>query len=255
MRIQLALFLTAVQFLTRVPVPSLKAFQPDWIRQSARYFPLVGVMVGLVSAGVFIAASQVWTGVLPALLATGAGILMTGAFHEDGLADTADGLGGGQTPERRLEIMKDSRLGTYGVLALGLALSLKVAAMSQIAPAVIWPALLAAHAGGRGLSVLAMRLSPYAGDRASTKVKPVADGVGPVEVVIAVIFATLALIPALLLAPVGTAVAVLVGCLCAGLVALQAVRLIGGWVGDTLGACEQAFEIGFLVAFAAMVVA
>lgn len=255
MRLQLALFLTAVQFLTRVPVPSLKAFQPDWIRQSARYFPVVGGLVGLASAGVFIAASQVWTGVLPALLATGAGILMTGAFHEDGLADTADGLGGGQTPERRLEIMKDSRLGAYGVLALGLALSLKVAAMSQIAPAVIWPALLAAHAGGRGLSVLAMRLSPYAGDRASTKVKPVAEGVGPVEVVIAVIFATLALIPALLLAPVGTAVAVLVGCLCAGLVALQAVRLIGGWVGDTLGACEQAFEIGFLVAFAAMVVA
>lgn len=254
MRLQLALFLTAVQFLTRVPIPTLQAFQPDWIRQSARYFPLVGGLVGLVSASVFIAASQVWTGVLPALLATGAGILMTGAFHEDGLADTADGLGGGQTTERRLEIMKDSRLGTYGVLALGLALSLKVAAMSQIAPALIWPALLAAHAGGRSLSVLAMRLLPYAGDRASTKVKPVADGVGPVEVIIAVTFAALALVPAALLAPVGTAVALLVGCLCGGLVALQARRLIGGWVGDTLGACEQAFEIGFLVAFAGMIV-
>lgn len=252
---QLALFLTAVQFLTRVPTPSLKTFDPDWIRQSARYFPLVGGLVGLASGAVFIAASEVWTGLLPALLATGAGILFTGAFHEDGLADTADGLGGGQTPERRLEIMKDSRLGTYGVIALGLALSLKVAALSQIDPAIILAVLLAAHAGGRGVAVLAMRLAPYAGDRASTKVKPVAEGVGRTEVGIALALAALALIPAVLLFPAATAVAVSVGAVCAGLVALQARRLIGGWVGDTLGACEQALEIGFLVAFAGMVVA
>ena len=251
---QLALFLTAVQFLTRAPVPPFKAFDPDWIRQSARYFPLVGGMVGLMSAAVFMAASAVWTGTLPALLATGAGILMTGAFHEDGLADTADGLGGGQTPERRLEIMKDSRLGTYGVLALGLALSLKVAALSLIGPAIVLAALLAAHAGGRGVAVLAMRLSPYAGDRASTKIKPVADGVGPTEVMVALLFAALALVPAALFSPLATAVSVGVGGLCAGIIALQARRLIGGWVGDTLGACEQAFEIGFLVAFAGMVV-
>jgi len=252
---QIYLFLTAVQFLTRAPVPSFKAFDPDWIRQSARYFPLVGGMVGLISAAVFIAASTVWTGALPALLATGAGILMTGAFHEDGLADTADGLGGGQTPERRLEIMKDSRLGTYGVLALVLALSLKVAALSLISPALVLAALLAAHAGGRGVAVLAMRLSPYAGDRASTKVKPVADGVGPTEIIVALIFTALAIVPAALFSPVIAAVSVGVGGLCAGIVALQARRLIGGWVGDTLGACEQAFEIGFLVAFAGMVVA
>lgn len=252
---QLALFLTAVQFLTRVPVPSLEGFQSDWTARSARYFPLVGALVGLTSAGAFIAASQVWTGVLPALLATGVGIIMTGAFHEDGLADTADGLGGGQTPARRLEIMKDSRLGTYGVLALGLALSLKVAALSQIIPAAVLPALVGAHAGGRGLSVLVMRLSAYAGDRASAKVKPVADGVGPGEAGVALLFGALALVPAALAAPVATAGAVLAGGLCGGIAALQARRLIGGWVGDTLGACEQAFEIGFLVAFAGMVVA
>lgn len=247
---QLALFLTAVQFLTRVPVPTLKAFQPDWTARSARYFPLVGALVGLASGAVLVAASQIWTGVMPALLATGIGILITGAFHEDGLADTADGLGGGQTPERRLEIMKDSRLGTYGVLALGLALSIKVVALSQIPVSVVLLALIAAHAGGRTVAVLIMRALPYAGDRASAKVKPVADGVKHGEVAIALALGLLALAPAALVAPLATAGAVLVGGLVAAVVARLARKLIGGWVGDTLGACEQAFEISFLVVFA-----
>lgn len=252
---QFALFLAAVQFLTRIPVPSLKDFQPDWTARSARYFPLVGALVGLACGGVLIAAAQVWTGVLPALLATGFGILLTGAFHEDGLADTADGLGGGQTPERRLEIMKDSRLGTFGVLALGVSLAIKVAALGQLAPTSTLAALVAAHAGGRGLSVLVMRLLPYAGDRAAAKVKPVADGVSTGEVGIALLFTGLAVLPAVLIAPVATAGAIFAGVLCAGLMAIQARRLIGGWVGDTLGACEQVFEVGFLVAFVGIVAA
>ena len=251
---QLALFLTAVQFLTRVPVPALKAFQPDWTARSARYFPLVGALVGLASGGVLVAASQVWTGVLPALLATGIGILITGAFHEDGLADTADGLGGGQTPERRLEIMKDSRLGTFGVLALGLALALKVVALSQIPASIVLLPLIAAHAGGRGMAVLVMRLLPYAGDRASAKVKPVADGVTNGEVALALAFILLAFLLAGLVAPQAMVAAVLAGGLVAAVVAGLARRLIGGWVGDALGACEQAFEIGFLVVFAGLVV-
>ncbi|CAN5188383.1 adenosylcobinamide-GDP ribazoletransferase [soil metagenome] len=249
----LALFLTAVQFLTRVPVPALKAFQPDWTARSARYFPLVGALVGMASGLVLIGASHVWSGVLPALLATVVGIAITGAFHEDGLADTADGLGGGQTTERRLEIMKDSQLGTFGVLALGLALALKVTALSQTP---VWPAVLAlvaAHGGGRGAAVLAMRLLPYAGDRAATKVKPTADGVTPGEVVTAIAFAALAMVPIALTAPLATGAAVLVGAIAAFVMARLARRLIGGWVGDTLGATEQMFEIGFLVVFAGMV--
>ena len=250
---QFALFLTAVQFLTRVPVPVLKAFQPDWTARSARYFPLVGAMVGLASGLVLVAAAYVWTGVTPAILATGVGILITGAFHEDGLADTADGLGGGQTPSRRLEIMKDSRLGTYGVLALCLALSLKVAALSQIPATIALLALIAAHAGGRAAAVLIMGALPYAGDRASSKVKPVADGVTLREVAMAVIIGLLAMIPAALISPQATTAALLAGGLGAAVVVQLAKKLIGGWVGDTLGGCEQAFEIGFLVMFAGTV--
>lgn len=250
---QFALFLTAVQFLTRIPVPTLKDFQPDWTARSARYFPFVGALAGLASGLVLIAASYIWSGLLPALLATAVGILITGAFHEDGLADAADGLGGGRTPGRRLEIMKDSRVGTYGVLALGLAIALKVAALAQMPIALVLASLVAAHAGGRGAAVLAMRLLPYAGDRASTKVKPVADGVTTGETVVALVFAALAILPALLLAPVATLGALAVAGVCVVVMALLAKRLIGGWVGDTLGATEQVFEIGFLVVFVGLV--
>ena len=154
---QLQLFLCAVQFLTRVPTPALRGFESDWISRSARYFPLVGMLVGGVCAAVFWGAAQLWSGWLPALLAIAAGVLVTGAFHEDGLADTADGLGGGSTLAKRLTIMKDSRIGTYGALALGLVLALKAAALAELPAGLGAWALVAAHAGGRGAAVLAMR--------------------------------------------------------------------------------------------------
>ena len=247
---QIALFLVAVQFLTRLPVPTLRNFQPDWTARSARYFPLVGALVGLLCAGVFVAASQVWSGVLPALLAVATGVLVTGAFHEDGLADAFDGLGGGQTPARRLEIMKDSRIGTFGALALGLTLAIKIAALAELP---IWLgalSLVAAHAGGRAAAVIAMRLLPYAGDRDQMKVKPVADGVTTREVFAGLAFAILALIPLILVAPLAAMAAIMVGGLLATIIARMASRLIGGWVGDTLGATEQLFEIGFLLTLA-----
>ncbi|HBY44024.1 MAG TPA: adenosylcobinamide-GDP ribazoletransferase, partial [Brevundimonas sp.] len=106
------LFVCALQFLTRLPTPPLRDFQPEWIQQSARWFPLVGQVVGLIAAAILYGAAQVWSPWIAALLAVAAGVALTGGFHEDGLADTADGLGGGQTRARRLEIMKDSRLGS-----------------------------------------------------------------------------------------------------------------------------------------------
>lgn len=247
---QIALIRVAVQFLTRFPVPGLRDFQPEWTARSTRYFPLIGALVGLVSAGVFVAASEIWSGVLPALLAVAVGVLITGAFHEDGLADTLDGLGGGQTRGRRLEIMKDSRIGTFGVVGLGLTLAIKVAALGNLPVSTGALALVTAHAGGRAAAVIAMRLLPYAGDRDRAKVKPVADGVTSKEVFIAVLFAILALIPLLAVTPLTACVALAAGGAVATLMARAAARLIGGWVGDTLGATEQMFEVGFLLACA-----
>ncbi len=248
-RHQVRLFLCAAQFLTRVPTPALKTFDPEWITRSARYFPLVGQGVGGVCALGLLAANHVWSPAVAALLAIGAGVLITGAFHEDGLADTADGLGGGQTAARRLEIMKDSRIGTYGVCALGLVLALKVAVLGSVSASKAAAMLLAAHGLGRAAAVMAMRLTPYAPSGEAGKWKPVPQGVRWGEVAVAVL---IALWPLVLLPPLSSLGGLVVGAILASFVAWQARRLIGGHTGDVLGAIEQVFELGFLLGAAAL---
>lgn len=246
LRRELALFFCAAQFLTRIPVPPLRDFEPDWTARASRYFPLVGLVVGALCALVFVGAHQVWGGGIAAVLALVAGVLATGGFHEDGLADTADGLGGGTTRARRLAIMKDSRLGTYGVLALGLVLALKAAALARLPPDVAAWGLVAAHAGGRGAAVVAMALLPYVGDARSAKWKP-AHGPALAEVLAAVAIAGLPMA----LSPDGVVMMGLVlGLGAAAFLAFLARRLIGGQTGDVLGGIEQVFEAGFLLGLA-----
>lgn len=244
---QVRLLVCAVQFLTRVPIPALKAFEPDWITRSARYFPLVGQGVGAVCAGVLLIGDRLWSAPVGAILAIAAGLLITGAFHEDGLADTADGLGGGQTPARRLEIMKDSRIGTYGVCALVGVLALKAAVLAGT-PAVA-ALLLAAHGLGRAAAVAVMRLTPYAPSGEAGKWKPVPQGVRTGEVIVALLIAAW---PLALLPPGAILAGLAGGALLAILLTLTARRLIGGHTGDVLGAVEQVFELGFLLGATAL---
>jgi adenosylcobinamide-GDP ribazoletransferase len=244
---QVQLFLCAVQMLTRLPTPQLKGWTPNWIARSAVYYPVVGALVGCVCAGVFWLASMAWSGPLPALLAIAGGVIVTGAFHEDGLADAADGLLGGATPERRLAIMKDSRIGSYGALALGLTLGAKVLALGS--PPVWLGAfgLIAAHACARSAAVGVMWALPYAGDRAAAKLAPDAR-VRPGEMMLA---AGLGLLSLLLLPPARGLLALAAGIVATGLMAIVARRKIGGWTGDVAGAAEQVFEAAFLLALAA----
>lgn len=246
---QVRLLLCAVQFLTRVPTPSLTTFQPDWITRSARYFPLVGQGVGLVSALVLVGAERVWGGGVAAVLAITAGLLVTGAFHEDGLADTADGLGGGQTAARRLEIMKDSRVGTYGVCALGLVLTLKGAVLASTPAMTAAAMLLAAHGLGRAAAVCVMRLTPYAPSGEAGKWKPAPQGVRTGEVVVTLLIAAW---PLAFLPPVASLAGLAGGAMLVLSIALMAKRLIGGHTGDVLGAAEQLCEVGFLLGVAAL---
>ncbi len=250
---QLRLLVVAVQFLTRLPVPSLRDFEPAWITAAARWFPLVGAVVGAIGALVFVAGAAVWPAPLAALVSVAATVLLTGAFHEDGLADAADGLVGGTTRDRRLEIMKDSRIGTYGALALGIVLAVRVQTLATLPLAHAAAALIAVHAVARATAVVVMRVRPYAGDRAWAKVKPVADGVTTVEVTVAAVTALLATLPLAWLDPWGAVVAVAAGAAAATLLAAYATRSIGGWVGDTLGAGEQCAEAAFLLGAAAVV--
>lgn len=246
---QLTLLVVAVQFLTRLPTPRLPDFDPGWISRSARYFPLVGEAVGAIGATVFVFACMFWPPLVAALMAVSVGVLVTGGFHEDGLADTADGLGGGRDPARRLEIMKDSRVGTFGVLALGLSLALKVAALADLSLVTGAFALLAAHGLARGAAVLVMWRTPYVGDAQAGKWKPSPTGLGWGEVATALV---LAIWPLVLLPAAPAALGVAIGAGLALVVALLARRLIGGQTGDVLGAVEQMFELGFLLGVAAL---
>ena len=243
------LFVCAVQFLTRIPTPPLVAFRPEWIQQSARYYSLVGQIVGGLSALVLYGAAQIWSPWIAALLAVAAGVALTGGFHEDGLADTADGLGGGLTRDRRLEIMKDSRLGSYGALALGLTLALRVAALAmlvQASPLLASVALLAAHGLGRAAAVAAMTVMPYGGDPGMAKEgRP--DRASLVGLLVA---GLIALWPLAFLPTLAGVSGLALGLLISAVPAWLAWRLIGGRTGDVLGAVEQAFEVGFLLAVA-----
>jgi len=248
---ELVHFRHAVRMLTIVPLPSEKSFEPDWLPRAAKYFPLVGLMIGAFLGAVLLAAGQVWSGVVPALLAVTAGVALTGAFHEDGLADSADSLGG-QSPEQRLAIMKDSRIGSYGTLALGLSIALRVAAVASMPPWLAAAALVAAHAGGRCAGVLLTNAVPYVADRVG-KIVQSDDPLLAGEVLLACAFAILGFAPLAAMAWPAGLTAALAGVVVTILVARLAMRLLGGYTGDVAGAIEQLFEVAVLLAVAAWV--
>ena len=115
---EMRLFLIALQFLTRIRIKRIEPFPEDWLPRCAKYMPLVGALVGGATGVVIAVAAAVFPAPVPIVIGLIASVLLTGALHEDGLADTADALGGGADRERCLQIMKDSRIGTYGVLAI-----------------------------------------------------------------------------------------------------------------------------------------
>lgn len=239
---EVRLLLAAAQFLTRLPLPVVR-YEPRWLPLSARYFPLVGGLVGLLAGLVLLVASQLWPAPIPAILAVAAAILLTGALHEDGLADTADSLGG-STPEKRLSIMKDSRIGSFGALALVLCVLLRVATLSAMPALAALPALVAAHAGGRLAAVLLMAVAPYAGDREASRIAHAPERPRGAGLVIATAFGLLPLL-AVPRASLGLACI-----LAAGMTVIVAIRIcrgLGGYTGDVLGAVVIVFETMFLL--------
>src|SRR5471030_1975007 len=158
---QIRLFFIALQFFTRLPIPRWVGFQPDWLHHAARYFPLVGVVVAALTAAVYAAAAVLFPAPVAVLLSTAAGIYITGAFHEDGFADMCDGFGGGMTPERVMEIMKDSRIGAYGAIGTICLLALKCLTLSLLPPATAIATLFIAHPLSRSEIVKDSRIGAY----------------------------------------------------------------------------------------------
>ena len=245
-------FLNALRFLTIVPVPSSDAASaPDWLSRCAKYFPVVGIGVGLASAAVLLLAGRIWGPVVASLLAVAASIAVTGALHEDGLADTADGLGGGSSVEKRLAIMKDSRIGAYGTLALAFSLSLRVTALADMLPWTAAAALVAAHAAARVTPAFVINALPYAGDAAAMKVSYADASVSAHDRRFALVVVLCALLPLAFVSIWSVIAGLLLGAALAAGVALWARQRINGYTGDVLGGIEQMFEIGFLLGVAA----
>jgi len=247
-------FLNALRFMTVLPVPSsVSAQESDWLSRCVKYFPLVGISIGIASAVMWWLAGAIWGPLIAALLAVATSIVVTGALHEDGLADTADGFGGGWTVEKRLAIMKDSRIGAYGALALGVGTALRVAALAD------WPlwtgvaALIAVHAAARVTPAFVLSRMAYKGDVAAMKVAYEESPIRSEEFRFALVVVIVALLPLAFISFTAVVSGLLLGGALATALAAWSRRLIGGYTGDVLGAIEQLFEIGFLLGVAAVI--
>ena len=269
-------FLLALQFFTRIPVTGRLAdwvgFSPAMLRASAAYFPAVGVVIGglvvLLTAVLMHYLPAAYAPLVAAALGTAWSVWLTGAFHEDGLADVADGLGGSYDRERALIIMKDSRVGAFGAIAIALAMLSKVALLALLgAVGVLWLclALMAAHVLSRTWPLLVIRWLPHVGDDAGSKSKPLADQISFGSLAVALLWCAGALalsawVAASVLSGAGVqmlATAQLLPVLkvlaCGGLASALAfvyllrlfARRLQGFTGDCLGTTQQVCEIVF----------
>ena len=233
----------ATQFFTRLPLPSLRVLLPDDESRTTTYWPLVGAGIGAAIAATWFLAAQLWPPAVATGLALAAGVLLTGALHEDGFADTCDGLFGGRTRERALEIMRNSRLGAFGAVGLVLLLGLKWQTLAALPTAALPGALIAAHAISRGLLVPMTLALPYArtDGRAAQRMAARADArlAGT---------AALSLAPLLLLAPPARTACLLAAAAAWAGCFLWFRRRLAGYTGDCLGATQQLTELAILLA-------
>ena len=249
-------YLLAIQFFTRIPVTGRLAawvgYSPAMLRESAAHFPGIGWLVGVVAALGYAAVLLLLpdltaTPLVAASLSTVLTVLLTGAFHEDGLSDVADGLGGAYERERALDIMKDSHVGAFGVLALVLALLTKVSLLTLLGEVDLELAcagLFAAHVVSRFLPLLLIRLLPHVGDTARSKSKPLAEQISGASLLAASVWLLAAL--ALLQWAYPDAnwlVPVLVAVLAWLWMWRLFVRRLQGFTGDCLGATQQVCEL------------
>ena len=250
---QVRLFLVALQFYTRVPVAgrlgAWVGWQPEWIAHCTRYLPLVGMLVGLAISVVYVAAALVFPHGVAVLLALAAGMLLTGAFHEDGFADFCDGFGSWSGRERTLEIMQDSRVGAFGAIGLVMLMLLKIETLASIDPSWIAVSLISAHGFSRGCAVLVMVLLPYARQDDMSKVKPVAQNLRAIDALAGIGFALLALAGGIWLTRAAFVFAVAALAALAGTAVLVRMmrRRIHGYTGDCLGAVQQVAETAFFL--------
>ncbi len=251
--------LLAVQFLTRVPVRGLDAVGPEEVREGLRHclvwFPVVGGLVAGSTGLVLVLGAQWWPATVTVLVALAVEARLTGAFHEDAVADSCDALGGGTTRERTLEIMKDSRVGSYGalglVLAVGLRAALLVSLVQSATTAVLLAALLASGALGRWAAVTTMRLVPPAVrsvDGAGAVVKDIAGAASTRTWLLAGLGGSPFVVPLLVVEPWAVLLALLGGAVALTWLRRLLLHRIGGQTGDCLGLAVYLVQLVVLLA-------
>jgi len=245
LRQQLRLMFLALQFFTRLPIPRWVGFDAAWLPHATRYFPLVGLALGVWVSALYALASLALPAPLAILLSTAAGIYLSGALHEDGFADVCDGLGGGATAERALAIMKDSSIGAYGAVGIGLLLAVKCLTLDSLPPYAVVAALLLAHPLSRLCACALIWRLDYV-RVGQSKARALAQQMSGLEFFIAALpptFIALALGAARVL-PWSALTSALVAALLATLwLTRKLLRRLGGYTGDCLGAVQQISEV------------
>lgn len=251
------LFVCAYQFLTRIPAPKDFEYSDDLMHEAARYYALVGALVGLAGAAVFF-VTFTWAPVsVCMILSTIVTLYLTGAFHEDGFADLCDGLGGGVTPERALEIMRDSRLGTYGSAGLILILALKISLLCALAELsetglVVLGALIVGHSLSRASAVAVIVTSDYV--RMEGTAKPVSAGISTEgKLVTGITVILMSLLGMLLINPFAVFGGILALVISHFFIRRTFEKRLGGYTGDCLGATQQVSEVGFYLGLIACI--
>jgi len=243
---EIQVFFTALMFYTRIPCPKWVNHDPELLNKATRYFPLIGWIVGGFCALVFYGASFYLSKEVSLILSFIVSILITGAFHEDGFADVCDGFGGGWTKEKILDIMKDSRVGAYGVIGIICLFLLKFYLLLSIETRLIPLILFSAHAYSRFCAATFILTHNYVRENEDSKAKPVAKSLSISNFIIAAIFGISALLVFkcfeifILLIPVYI-IKILLG--------RYFKKWIGGYTGDCLGASQQVCEVFFYLFF------
>ncbi len=250
-RNQLSSFAMALQFMTRLPGLDRAGWTRDRELASVGFYPAAGAVIGAIAGIAYWLASLMFPPVLSALVAVAAAIMVTGALHEDGLADVCDGVGGGQTRDKALAIMKDSRIGAYGVLGLMLFVGAKVVALSGLPAEIAIMALLGGHASSRAAIVAILATASYVrpegGAASMVAEKPSSQSWAVTGVTLALVAAACLLVMPLSAVLCGFAGAAIL----ASLMRRVFMRKLGGYTGDCLGAAQQAGELGFYLGIAA----
>ncbi len=239
---QLCIFFTALTFFTRIPHPKWITYSEDRLNRSAMYFPLIGWIVGAITALVFWLGFLIFPMSVALLLSMVVSLFLTGAFHEDGWADVCDGFGGGWNKQEILRIMKDSRIGVYGTIGLIVLLGLKFVALYEMKMQLVPWALISGHSMSRFVSTTFLHTHSYVQDNEVSKAKPLATRISWQGLAVAAFFG---IMPVLLLGDVIYFLVIIPLVICKWGMGKYFVKWIGGYTGDCLGAAQQVSEVIF----------